>query len=190
MEFFNRPSYATGGVKMRTIKQMSAAARWGNPIPKTCEQAANSGRCPEEAVQPNVRQPESAISKARREALNALDTLGGLYSDAGDCREHNVMKAWRLIYNDEAGAPQRSGERALPGNAAMKCSANHRLCKLCKHGWRPDAALPHHPDAWCYMFRTGDHVDKQGYCGQFRLLPDSPNVRVNDGENPNQTTRP
>lgn len=28
------------------------------------------------------------------------------------------------------------------------------------------------------MFRTGDHVDAQGYCGQFRISPDVPNDKA------------
>lgn len=50
-------------------------------------------------------------------------------------------------------------------------SASHPICKQCRHRWPQDGQPPYHPGSWCYMFRSGKHVDEQGYCGQWRGVP-------------------
>lgn len=39
-------------------------------------------------------------------------------------------------------------------------SDTHPYCKDCIHSMKGGVG-------WCYMFRDGDHVDQQRYCGQF-----------------------
>lgn len=46
-------------------------------------------------------------------------------------------------------------------------SANHPICKDCKHRWPQDGPPPYHPESWCYLFRDGNHLAENGYCGQF-----------------------
>ena len=60
-------------------------------------------------------------------------------------------------------------------------SANHRLCKLCIHCATAES-IPYCPSQWCIMFMRGDHVEKQRYCGQFRLKyeDDSPNDQAQE----------
>lgn len=51
----------------------------------------------------------------------------------------------------------------------QKLTANtHPLCKLCERAPK-EGCLTYYSDAWCYMFRDGEHVlpGGQGWCAQF-----------------------
>jgi hypothetical protein len=65
----------------------------------------------------------------------------------------------------------RGAARRKSPNASGSGSASHPICKQCRHRWPQDGQPPYHPGSWCYMFRSGKHVDEQGYCGQWRGVP-------------------
>jgi len=46
-------------------------------------------------------------------------------------------------------------------------AVGHGICHACDHVQKPGTPT-YHPGAWCYMFKDGSHVDRQGYCGQFK----------------------
>ena len=59
----------------------------------------------------------------------------------------------------------------------MNTSAEHPICKDCIHRFPgPHDGIPYHPEQWCFMFMHGEHVDEQGYCGQFRAEKKSANL--------------
>lgn len=53
-------------------------------------------------------------------------------------------------------------------------SATHPYCKDCIHSCAMMQIPTYDPDAWCYMFRDGSHIEKTGTCGQKRLNPHVP----------------
>ena len=86
-----------------------------------------------------------------------------------------LVARWRLDqflcrgdrFTEAAGVFRRCAdelETVLEQNSGT--SAEHRVCKLCKHAVNPSTPT-YIPGAWCYMFTNGSHVDQQGYCGQF-----------------------
>lgn len=82
-------------------------------------------------------------------------------------------------------------KKAQSSLAEATGSAGHHICKGCVHQWQQDGPPPKHPVSWCYMFRTGEHLDTQGFCGQFRLSHDTPNEKLTDAapENTNDVAR-
>jgi hypothetical protein len=84
-------------------------------------------------------------------------------------RERRVLSSLLQMKIDDLTNAENFDRVVIAG--ASPCSADHRLCKLCKHCPIDNQPPTYLVNAWCYLFMSGDHVDKQGYCGQFRLRP-------------------